>query len=449
MELTIAQNKIRQALSVDITQEKVQELVDRFQPYDLALLINELSRSEKLNLFQKLPIELAAETLVYLEPEVQYEILGHLDDQLASSLLVQMSSDDVTDMLLAIHPHQANLLLGLLPDDYRNKINQLMTYPEYTAGSLMTVDYISARAYWNAEQTMRHIRKVGRSAEIVAYIYVTDARGELVGVASLKEIILATPETRLSSIATTDIISVPAELEQEEVANILSRYDLVALPVVDVQKRLIGIITYDDILEVLEEEATEDFQKLGGSQPLDEPYFKTSNWQLFMKRIIWLLVLFVGGSYTANVLEAYQLQVDKVVALSFFIPLLIGTGGNTGSQIVTTLVRALGVGEVQFSDILKVLRKELLTGLLLGISLGAMAFFRALIMDVEFEIGYVVALSALSIVLWASIVSAILPIVLHRLRLDPAVVSGPLITTLVDGTGLIIYFSIAQVLLNI
>ncbi len=449
MEMVFAKERIQSALSDNLTIEEVQELVDNFQPYDLALVVNELTRTDKLYLFPKMPVDLAAETLVYLEPEVQYEILGHLEEEQAAPLLIQMSSDEITDMLLAIHPHQAQRLLQLLPEDYRKKINQLMTYPEYTAGSLMTIDYISARAYWNAEHTLQHIRKIGNSAEIVTYIYVTNVRGELVGIASLKEIILATPETRLHEIATTDIISVPAELEQEQVANILSRYDLVALPVVDIQQRLVGIITYDDILEVIEEETTEDFQKLGGSQPLDDEYFKTSNWQLFTKRIVWLLVLFIGGSYTASVLEAYQDQIDKVVVLSFFIPLLIGTGGNTGSQIVTTLVRALGVGEVQFSDIFRVLKKELMTGLLLGVSLGGIAFIRAIFMDVDPTIGYVVALSALSIVIWASIVSAVLPIVLNRLRVDPAVVSGPLITTLVDGTGLIIYFSIAQILLQI
>lgn len=447
--MTLAQEKIRDALHSDLVENNLYKLVDDIQPYDLSQLVNQLTRAEKLLLFQKIPIDLAAETLGHLEPEIQYEILGHLHSDQATKLLVQMSSDEVTDMLLAIHPHQAERLLDLLPSDYRNQINQLMTHPEYTAGSLMTVDYIVARSYWSAQQTLSHVRKVGNEAEIVTYIYVTSARGKLVGVASLRDIILADPTTTLSEIAIKDVISVPAEMEQEEVANILTRYDLVAIPVVDSQERLIGIITYDDILEVIEAETTEDIQKLGGSQPLEEPYFKTSNWKLFSKRIVWLLVLFVGGSYTASVLEVYQDQIDKVVALSFFIPLLIGTGGNTGSQIVATLVRALGVGEVKFSDIFRVLRKEMATGLLLGLSLGVIAFIRACFTDVSLDIGYVVAISALSIVIWSSIVSAILPIILHRLRVDPAVVSGPLITTLVDGTGLIIYFSIAQVILNI
>jgi magnesium transporter len=352
-------------------------------------------------------------------------------------------------MLLAIHPLQAARLLDLLPEDYRKKIDTLMTFPEDTAGSLATVDYISAREGWTVEQTLNHVRKVGHEAEIISYIYVTNVRGELVGVVSLKEIILAPPGTRLSEIVTEDVIAVTADTEQEEAAELLFRYDFVALPVIDAQKRMIGIIAVDDLIDVIQEVTTEDFQKLGGSQPLTEPYFKTSVWGLFRKRIGWLLFLFVGGAYTANVLSHYNEAMSKIIALSFFVPLLIGTGGNTGSQIVSMLVRALGMGEVQFSDLFRVVRKELMVGVFLGVAMGLVGFLRAYLLGVSYDIGMVVALSALAIVIWASFVAAILPLVLHRLRIDPAVVSGPFISTLVDGTGLIIYFTIAQMLLHV
>lgn len=447
---TTLQQEIRSVLHVlSSDKKKLTKLLQSLQPYDLAEFMRQMEFEELMELINNLSIPEAAEAIEYLEPELQYRILNSLHESIASPLLKQMSSDTIVDMLLAVHPLQADKLLTLLPADYRKKINELMSYPEGTAGSLMTVDYISARSYWTGEQTIRHIRKVGHEAEIISYIYVTDERGELVGVVSLKEIILANPHTPLSEIAQTDIISVQAEMEQEEVAAILSRYSFYAVPVVDQQNRLIGIITYDDVVEVIQEEATEDIHKLGGSQPLDEPYFKTSIWKLFQKRVVWLLVLFIGGAYTATVLEMYQSTLDQVVALSFFIPLLIGTGGNTGSQIVSTLVRALGVGEVKFSDLARVLRKEIVTGLILGLSLGVIGYIRAYLMGVEINIAAVVALSALFIVLWASIVSAILPLILHRLKIDPAVVSGPLITTLVDGTGLIIYLSIAQIILQI
>ena len=449
MNYDVIYKQIEEALQDPEHPQRLFDYLQPLKPYDISEILQRLEHQTILTLIPKLPIPIAAETLEYLEPEHQYRIIHHLDTKVASPLLKQMSSDIVVDMLLAIHPLQAKRLLNLLPEDYREKINRLMTHPEDTAGSLMTVDYISARAHWTGEQALQHIRKVGHEAEIVSYIYVTNKRGELVGIVSLKEIILASPDTLLADITTTDVISVPSEMAQEEVAEILSRYDLYALPVTDPKNRLLGIITIDDVLDVIQEEATEDFQKLGGSQPLTEPYFKTSIWSLFSKRIIWLFILFIGGAYTANVLAHYQTEVDKVIVLSFFIPLLIGTGGNTGSQIVSTLVRALGVGEVKFEDIFRVIRKELSTGLLLGLCLGIVAYFRAIFMNVEMNIGWVVGVSALFIVLWATLVAAVLPLILHRLHVDPAVVSGPLITTLVDGTGLIIYFSIAKMILHI
>lgn len=447
LNYTLLQEQIR--LSLKDESPDVYEILNSLQPYDIAEIIKGLKREEQIQLLPLTPIPLAAEILEYLEPEMQYQILQHLPIFFSTPLFKQMSSDTVVDMLLAIHPLQAERLLDLLPLDYRKKINQLMTYPEETAGSLMTVDFISARTYWTTEQTLQHIRKVGHEAELVSYIYVTDTRGILVGVVSLKELIFASQDTKLENIVTEDVVYVSAEMEQEEAAIILSRYDLIAIPVINHERRLVGIITVDDIFDVIQEVATEDFQKLGGSQPLEDAYFKTSSFQLFNKRIIWLLVLFIGGAYTSNVLSHYQNAVNQVVALSFFIPLLIGTGGNTGSQIVSTLVRALGVGEVAFKDVLRVIKKELLTGALLGICLGIVAYIRAWLLGVEINIGYVVSLSALAIVLWSSLVSAFLPLLLHRLKIDPAVVSGPLISTLVDGTGLIIYFTIAQLILHV
>ncbi|SDZ13628.1 magnesium transporter [Thermoactinomyces sp. DSM 45892] len=449
MDYNFIQNRIQTVLDTSPNSTELLEIIQPLQPYDISQVISHLEGPEQLKLIPSLPIPMAAESIEYLEPEVQYNILQHLDNSISSLLLKQMSSDAVVDTLLAIHPYQAERLLRLLSEEYRLQINKLMSYPEYTAGSLMTVDYISARAYWSCDRTLEHIRKVGHEAEIVSYIYVTNVRGELVGVASLKEIILASRDTTIGAIATAELISAPAEMEQEEVAKILSRYDLYALPVVDTQKRLVGIITHDDVVDVLEEEATEDFQKLGGSQPLEEPYFKATVWNLYSKRIIWLLILFAGGAYTSTVIESYQSALNQVVALSFFIPLLTGTGGNTGSQIVTTLVRALGVGEVHFSDVFRVIRKELITGSLIGVSLGIIALARSWMMGVDINVTYVVAVSALCIVLWSSLVSSFLPLMLHRLKIDPAVVSGPLITTLVDGTGLIIYFTMAQIILHI
>ena len=246
-----------------------------------------------------------------------------------------------------------------------------------------------------------------------------------------------------------DVITVDVGADQEECARILAKYDLLALPIVDEDRRLVGVVTADDVIDVLEEEATEDIQKVGGSQPLDMPYPNASVWLLARKRAGWLLLLLVAGAYTASVLEAFQGELDAKVALTFFIPMLIGTGGNIGSQVVTTVIRAQALNEVGFGDLLTVIWKELRVGVLLAAVMCAAMFLRALTMDVETDIRLTVAVAVIPIVLWAALVGAVLPLLLRRLRVDPAVVSAPFITTLVDGTGLIIYFEVARYLLKL
>lgn len=423
--------------------------VSRLQPYDFSEKLLLCDLEDQITLFSILPTSIGVGVFEYLKPELQYRILDHMNETPVSELLNAMSSDNIVDLLLAIHPNQADRLINFLPSDYKEKISTLMNFSAESAGSLATVDYISARDTWTPEQTIQHIRKIGREAEIVSYIYVLDMHGKLAGIVSLKEIILADSETILEDIMKQDIVTVPADMNQQEVAAILSAYDLVAIPVVTPDHRLIGIITVDDLIDVINEEATEDIHRLGGSQPLEKPYFDNSVWQLFRKRIGWLLILFIAEAYTGNVLRHYEETLDKVVALAFFIPLLIGTGGNSGTQIVTTLVRALGIGEVKSKDIFKVIRKELTTGILISFSMGIIAFIRAQILGVGFDIGSVVAITAIFIVIWASLVAAALPFILNKFKVDPAVVSGPFITTLVDGTGLIIYFTLARILLDL
>lgn len=445
------QNMIQEMKAIlnDQNRDSLMEYVSRFQPFDIAKILSELELKEQLIFIITIPIPIGTEILEYLEPELQYKILHRMKDGFASSLILEMSSDSVVNLLLSIHPHQAKKMMAFLPDNYREKINTLMSYEPDTAGRLATVDYIAARINWTVDQTLHHVRKVGHDAEITSYIYVLGSRGELTGVVSLKEIILAKPGTKLEEILQGETISVSVNMHQQEAAAVLSKYNFVAIPVVAQDNRMIGIITVDDLIDVIHEEATEDIQKLGGSQPLNEPYFKNSVGALFRKRIGWLLILFVAEAYTSSVLKHYEDTLSEQIALSFFIPLLIGTGGNTGSQTVTTLVRALAVGEVQFQDMFKVFKKEVSTGFFLGITMASVAIVRAFILGVSMNIGAVVALSALFIVIWASVVAAILPMVLHKIKIDPAVVSGPFITTFVDGTGLIIYFTLAKIILHL
>lgn len=442
-------SEIQTLLSEDADRSKILDVVGPLQPYDISEIIRQLDHGDQLKLMTVLSTEVGAEALEYLEPEIQYRILHHLHPDIAIPLLKEMSSDAVVDLLLAIHPNQAAALKKWLPDAYRERINTLMTFPENSAGGLATVDYIAVRAGWTVRRTLEHIRKVAREAEVVTYAYVVDAQGRLIGVVSLRDLILADPETLISEIVSGEVISVGAYTDQEEVARILSQYDFVALPVVDNDDRLIGIVAVDDLFDVVKDEATEDFHKLGGSEPLPETYFKTPVRLLYRSRIGWLLILFLAQAYTGSVLKHFESTLEQVVALTFFIPLLTGTGGNTGSQIVATIVRGLAVGEIGFRDITRVLGRELLTGTLLGVTLAAATWIRAYLLGVGVTLAPVVALTALVIVVWASTVAAVLPLVLHRLRIDPAVVSGPFISSVVDTTGLFLYFTIARMFLGL
>ncbi|MED2765986.1 magnesium transporter [Bacillus thuringiensis] len=433
-----------------ITKDKfwVQEILKR-QSYDIATEMKNFSFEDQIYLIEHLPLEKGVKILSYLTPETQYNIYTKFPDDRGRLLLAKQSIDDLVNVILAIHPLQAERLIQLLPDEFQQKIRDLMTFPPETAGSLMTIDYIAARKNWMVKDALVHIRKIGAGVESISYIYVLDTHGQLNGIISIRELLLTTEDTILLTIMTKDVISVPVDLSQKEAVQKLMNYDLAAIPVTTIDNRMIGIITFDDAMDVFEEVATEDIQKLGGSTPLDKPYFETSIWYIYRKRMGWLLLLFVAEAYTGSVLRYYEETLTQVVALAFFIPLLIGTGGNTGTQVVTTLVRAIALNEVTFIDIFRVMKKEALVGILLGFTLAIAALIRAYTLGVGTEIAQVVAITGLFIVIWSSIVSSVLPLIINRLKLDPAVISGPFITTLVDGTGLILYFTIAKMLLDI
>ena len=441
--------ELRSVLFAPNSSELVKELISPLQPYDLAQLLLELENREQVQFIEVLPLEQAVEVLEYLEPEVQYRLLHHADEERAKELLQILPSDTTVDLLLAIHPNQAQVLRGWLPEEYGKLIDNLMTFPENTAGSLATVDYVAARAGWTVEQTLAHIRKVGKDAELISYVYVLNPRGQLIDVVSIKELILASPQTKLSELVSKNPISVRADSDQEEAARLLSQYDFLAIPVVDHDNRMVGIISVDDLVDVIQDEATEDIQKLGGSEPLPEAYLKTPIGTIFRKRVSWLLLLFLAQGITGSIMQRYSEVLSQVIALTFFIPLLIDAGGNAGSQTVATLVRALAIGEITVKDTWKALRKEVVTGILLGTVVGAAAFLRTRIMGVTGNLSHVVALSALFIVTWASTIAALLPMLLHKLKVDPAIVSGPVITTLVDAVGIFGYFTIARLLLGI
>jgi magnesium transporter len=313
----------------------------------------------------------------------------------------------------------------------------------------MTPAFVAVTADATAAEAISAIRRLVDEAETVNYIYVVDADHRLRGVLSLYRLLLSPTATPVVELMAPSTVRVQADADREVAARLLTDRNLLALPVVDTNDRLLGIITEDDVADVLQAEATEDIERLGGSEPLNAPYRSSGVWTLFRKRIVWLLLLFVAEAYTGTVLRDFEDELQAVVALSFFIPLLIGTGGNMGSQTVTLVVRAMALGEVSLRDLLWIVGKELRVGLAIGSVMAVVAFGRSALLGVGFEIGQVVALTILAICVWSATVAAALPLLLKRLRIDPAVVSAPLITTLVDGTGLIIYFQIARILLRL
>jgi len=329
------------------------------------------------------------------------------------------------------------------------ELRELMAYPPDTAGGLMTPEFVAVRPTLTIAEAVAEIRRVADEAETVYYVYVTDTDRRLVGVLSLRDLLLGRSAQPVTAVMTADVASVLVSDDQEEVARVFRERRYMALPVVDNQKRMLGIITVDDVSDVIEEETTEDIERLGGSQPLDEPYLRARVFAIVRKRIVWLLLLFVAEAYTGTVLRYFENELQAVVALAFFVPLLIGTGGNVGSQTVTTIIRAMGVGDVVWHDLGRVLFKEVRISFVLGVIMSVATLIRAEILGVGVQIGSVVAVSAAFIVLWAGLVAAVLPLTLRRVGVDPAVVSAPMITTLVDGTGLFIYFEIARYLLHL
>ena len=333
--------------------------------------------------------------------------------------------------------------------DEATELRALSQYPPESAGGLMTPAFVAVRAEATADEAIAAIRRLVDEAETVNYLYVVGPDRELYGVLSLYRLLLSPGSTPVRELMAPSTVRVRADADREVAARLLTDRNLLAIPVVDDADHLLGIITEDDVADVLEAEATEDIERLGGSEPLNAPYRSSGVAVLVRKRVVWLLLLFVAEAYTGTVLRDFQDELAQVVALSFFIPLLIGTGGNMGSQTVTLIVRAMALGEVTLRDVGWIVFKELRVGLVLGLVMAVVAFGRAALLGVGADVGGVVALTILAICVWSATVAAVLPLLLRRLKIDPAVVSAPLITTLVDGTGLIIYFQIARVMLGL
>ena len=426
----------------------LREFLSSFPPPDIAELISELPEGEMVIAFRLLPRELAAEVLAELDVEKEEALLERLRDRKLLEVLLELPPDERTDLLEELPGRLTQKLLNILPPAERREALELLGYPENSVGRLMTPDYVALKPYWTIEVALEHIRRFGRDAETVNMVYVVDEKWRLLDDIPLRRVILATLETKVEDIMDHHFVAIEAHADQEEAIRLMEKYDLIALPVVDRDGVLLGIVTVDDILDVLEEEFTEDVQKGASVVPLGTSYTAASTLVLFRKRVVWLLLLALAGFLSGSVISAFEEVLGKVIALAAFIPVLIDTGGNTGTQSATLIIRAIATGELTLRRWLSVVAKESAVGILLGTALGSVLYLWSYIWKGDLRVSTAVGLAVVFIVLFANLVGSLLPILLTKLRLDPAVVSSPLITTVMDVTGLLIYFGIATAVLS-
>lgn len=438
-----------QALIHEREREGVVGLAELIGAAEWADLVPQLEPSEVAVLIQWLPDEEIALILEELPPTEAARILRSLSANEAGELLGEMDPDDAADVVEQLPDEEVHEILVRMKPDDAAEIRQLSGYDPDSAAGIMTPAYVAVSKDATSAQATAAIRRLVDEAETVNYVYVVDDDRRLLGVLSLYRLLLSPDDTPVERLMAPSTVRVRASADQETAARILTDRNLLAIPVVDDDDHLLGIITEDDVADVLQAEATEDIERLGGSQPLNLPYRLASVPLLVRKRVGWLLLLFLAEGYTGTVLQNFEGELKAVVALSFFIPLLIGTGGNIGSQTVTLVVRAMALGEVAMRDIGWLVFKEMRVGLAIGIFMAAIGVAQAVVLHVSNDIAVVVALTLISICIWSATVASALPLVLRRLGVDPAVVSAPLISTLVDGTGLVIYFEIAKLVLQL
>ncbi|MEZ4562423.1 MAG: magnesium transporter [Thermomicrobiales bacterium] len=425
----------------------IRGLTDRLGPSDWADILVRLDDDEVAILLETLPPAELPEVLEELDPANAAAILRLQPREEAADLLEAIDPDDATDILAEIPTEDREQILRAMAPAEAAEIRELSAYPPDTAGGRMTPAFVAIAPDVRADDAIVLLRRVAEEAETIYYVYVLDEAEHLLGVLSLHNLVLTRPNTPVSDVMVEDPIRVRADADQETAANLLVDKNLLALPVVDAEDRLLGIITQDDVADVLEEETTEDFERIGGSQPLDMPYRFAGPRLLVQRRIGWLLFLFLAGLLTSQVLQHFSERLEGVPILVAYIPLIIGIGGNVGSQTVTTLVRAIGVGEVRLSDVGWVLAKEMAVGLTVGLIMGIVGYLRVGFPE-GFQVGLVVGATIVCVSLWSATVAAMLPLILDKLGVDPAVVSAPLISTFVDATGLLIYMTIAGLLLS-
>jgi magnesium transporter len=446
LDLDLLESQVRAALDADDIAA-LRDLVARIYPPDLADIIERLDDEDQQRVFSLLERQQAADVLDEASIDTARELIGQMPVEQAADILEELDSDDAAAILTEDVPERQHELLAAMAPEEAADVRELLRYPPQSAGRLLNDQFVALRESDTVADAMARLRSIVHDAAVIVYLYVLDVRDRLIGTVSLRRLLVEKLDRPIIELMRPSPIAVHPETDQEEVA----RYDLAALPVVDDDGRMLGVVTVDDVMDVLVEEGAEDVLKFGAvaQGQADETYFTTPITASVRRRIVWLLFLFVAGSITANVLRLFEAELEQVVALSFFIPLLIGTGGNTGAQTVSTLIRAMALNEVRLRDVWRVLARELLVGVILGFLLAIIAFGRAFLEVPMASLAITVALSVMAICIWANIIGAMVPMAARRFGIDPALISAPLITTLVDASGLAIYLLIAKALLGL
>jgi len=424
---------------------------------DVADLLLNLEHDDAVRLFKALEPRKRGQTFEFLSLEEQEKLVQNLGDDTLGVVLDGMSSDDRADLFRHLPEAARERLYPLLAQAERNDVKRLLEFKEGTAGSVMSTEYATIRPDMTVSEAIEHLRHVAPQRETIYVLFVVDEQRHLVGVVSLRELITAVAGSKVSKVMRREVISAKAVSDREEVAALISKYDFLALPIVDDDGRMLGIVTHDDVIDVIKAEATEDAQKVGGMEALDMPYLETPVVTMFKKRGVWLVLLFIGQMFTANAMSHFETEIKVALVLAMFVPLIISSGGNSGGQAASLIIRALAVGEVKPADWWRVMRREFLSGLLLGLLLGALGFIqimlRAWIDPGDYKghgllVAATITVSLVAIVLWGSLAGSMLPIILKRIGLDPATSSTPFVATLCDVTGIVIYFAIAIFMLR-
>lgn len=429
---------------------ELKELLDNLNDYDIANIINEINDNYRLLIFRLLPKDIAANVFSYIDIDLQQDIIFKLTKKEQIDIIENLYTDDAVDLLDELPSNMVKKILSNVGKQTRSDINKLLNYPDNSAGSIMTTELIDLKENITVHEALKKIQKKIDELESIETSYVISSDRILKGYVSLKKIISSTPNRKIKNIMDDNVISVNTLTDQEEVASIMKDYDLNSIPVTDSEHRLVGIITVDDIIDIIDEETTEDIEKMAAIVPTDKPYLKLSTFDIYKSRIPWLLLLMISATFTGKIIQHYESSLAKYVILTSFIPMLMDTGGNAGGQSSVTIIRGLSLNEIEFKDIFKVIFKEFKVSILVGITLAITNFIKLILIDrVTVAVALVVCITLVITLILAKIIGCSLPILAKKCKFDPAVMASPFITTIVDAISLFAYFKVAAILLGI